>query len=317
MSTCSVVVPATNAPPTLGRCLAAIHEAADGPDEVVVVDGPDELSASGARNEGVRRATGEIVVFVDADVEVHADAFARLRAAFDADPDRTAVFGSYDDRPDHPGVVSRFRNLLHHHVHQHGAGPAETFWTGLGAVRREAFLAIGGFDEVRYPHPSIEDIDLGTRLCENGAVVALDPAIQGTHLKHWTLGSMLWTDLVHRGIPWVVLQLRTGRLSTTLNLGWRHRLSALVTVMSVLAVLLWQPALVLVGAGLFVGLNHAFYALLIRQLGVLQGAAGVALHGLHHLVAVAAVPAGIAVAIVAGVATWRASEEPVIGTVAE
>lgn len=317
MSTLSVVVPATNAPPTLERCLTAIRNASDGPDELVVVERPDELSASGARNEGVRRSTGDVVVFVDADVEVHRDAFTRLRAAFDAAPERTAVFGSYDDQPDHPGVVSRFRNLLHHHVHQDGAGPAETFWTGLGAVRREAFLAIGGFDELRYPNPSIEDIDFGSRLCGNGAVVALDPTIQGTHLKHWTLGSMLWTDLVHRGIPWVALQLRTGRLSNTLNLGWRHRLSALAVVTSVLALLLWQPALVLVGAGLLVGLNHAFYTLLIRQLGVLQGTVGVVLHGLHHLVAVVAVPAGIAVAVYAAMAAWRADDGPHVGAVAE
>lgn len=317
MSTLSVVVPATNTPPTLDRCLAAIRAAADGPDELVVVEHPDHLSAAGARNEGVRRATGDIVVFVDADVAVHPDAFTRLRAAFDADAGRAAVFGSYDDQPDHPGVVSRFRNLLHHHVHQHGAGAAETFWTGLGAVRRSVFLGVGGFDEVRYPNPSIEDIDLGTRLCEQGAVVALDPTIQGTHLKRWTLRSMVWTDLAHRGIPWVALQLRTGRFTSALNLGWRHRLSALVVLASLLALVFWQPAVAAGGLGLLVGLNYAFYALLVRRMGVRRGAAGVALHGLHHLVAVAAVPAGIAVALHAGVMTWRAGGRPRVGAVAE
>ena len=41
-------------------------------------------------------------------------------------------------RPPRRGAVSRFRNLLHHHVHASSPGPAETFWAGLGAVRREA-----------------------------------------------------------------------------------------------------------------------------------------------------------------------------------
>lgn len=306
MSTLSVVVPATDDPPTLDRCLAAIRAAVDAPDEVVVVRDPAELSASGARNEGVRRATGALVVFVDADVEVHPDTFRRIRTAFDADPDLTAVFGSYDDVPDHPGVVSRFRNLLHHHVHQLGAGPAETFWTGLGAVRRSAFTAIGGFDEVRYPHPSIEDIEFGDRLVASGGRVLLDPAIQGTHLKAWSLRSMLWTDLARRAVPWVALQLRTGRMSATLNCGWRHRTSAAVVVLLSLAVAWWTPAVVAVAFGALVALNHAFYGLLVRQLGPWHAAVGVFLHALHHLVAIVAVPVGIAVAVGALVSASRA-----------
>ena len=38
--TLAAVVPATNEPPTLARCLAAIEAASDRPDEVVVVDRP-------------------------------------------------------------------------------------------------------------------------------------------------------------------------------------------------------------------------------------------------------------------------------------
>ena len=102
----------------------------------------------------------------------------------------------------------RFRNLLHHHVHQTGAGPAETFWTGLGAVRRDAFSAVGGFDEDALPAP----VDRGHRArppaVRAGGRLRLDPTIQGTHLKRWTLRSMLWTDFARRGVPWVALQLR-------------------------------------------------------------------------------------------------------------
>ena len=132
-------------------------------------------------------AKGDVVVFVDADVLPHADAFTTDPGAFEADPALTAVFGSYDDAPAEPGIVSQFRNLLHHHVHQQGAGEATTFWAGLGAVRADAFRAEGGFDAERYPLPSVEDIDLGTRLVADGGRILLDPLLQGTHLKRWTL----------------------------------------------------------------------------------------------------------------------------------
>ena len=183
MVTISVVVPATNCPATLDRCLAAIRAGENAPDELIVVDGPPDAGPAEARNDGARRAVGDVVVFVDADVEVHSDAFARVRAAFDGDPALTAVFGSYDDAPFAPGIVSEFRNLLHHHVHHESAGEATTFWAGLGAVRRDAFLEAGGFDAEQYPVPSIEDVELGLRLAAAGARIRLDPSVRGKHLK--------------------------------------------------------------------------------------------------------------------------------------
>jgi GT2 family glycosyltransferase len=296
----TVVIPATDAPPTLPACLAAIDAADEAPEEVVVVDRPAPLSASAARNAGAARAAGDVLVFVDADVEVHRNAFGRIRAAFRDDPRLDAVYGSYDDSPRAPSVVSAFRNLLHHHVHHAGAGPAETFWTGIGAVRRSVFLDVGGFDAARYPHPSVEDIDLGRRLHAAGARIVLDPTIQGTHLKAWTLRSMVWTDFARRAIPWVALEWRTGRLSSALNLGWLHRLSALSCVLGVVALALgwWLVALAALGTLMF--LNRAFYALLLRRMGLAGAAAGIALHALHHLVAAAALPMGVALGVALG-----------------
>ena len=291
--TLSVVVPATDTPETLGRCTAAISAAAAPPDEVIVVDEPVTLSATAARNAGVRQATGEVIVFVDADVEVHPDVFTRIRAAFDTHPLLTAVYGSYDDAPAVATTVSAFRNLLHHHVHSGGAGPAETFWTGLGAVRRDRFLGVGGFDEDRYPHPSIEDIELGRRLILAGGEIHLDPTIQGTHLKRWTMRGMLWTDFARRGVPWTALQIRERRASSTLNLGWRHRLSALSCLLVLVGAASAQPFLALGALANLVALNHAFYRLLVARLGLVRAVAGIGLHGIHHLTAIAAVGSAI------------------------
>jgi GT2 family glycosyltransferase len=299
VSSLSVVVPATDRQASLGRCLAAIDAAADGPDELIVVDGPPELSAARARNFGAARATGDVIVFVDSDVEIHDDALALIRQAFDTAPDLAAVFGSYDHAPAAAGTVSVFRNLLHHHIHHTGAGTAETFWTGLGAIRRTAFEHVGGFDGDRYPHPSVEDIELGQRLHRLGGRIELDPRIQGTHLKRWTLRSMVFTDFARRGVPWVALLAAERRLSGTLNLGWRHRFSALAALLTVVGVLNRRPSWSAAGAGTFVALNHSFYALLHHRGGPAVALLGPGLHALHHLVGAAAVPPGIAVAVAA------------------
>jgi GT2 family glycosyltransferase len=289
----TAIVPATNAPPELVRCVAAIRGAEHPPDELIVVDRSSGRGPSSARNDGAARATGDVIVFVDADVLPHEDAFQRIRAAFEADPDLAALFGSYDDSPEATGIVSGFRNLLHHHVHQSGAGPAATFWAGLGAVRREAFARAGGFDASRFPGPSIEDIELGMRLAALGARVRLDPELQGTHLKRWTLGTMIRTDFHGRGVPWVALVARTGSAPTGLNLGWRHRVSAVASVALALSLATRRPRATGAALGALVLLNAPFYALLLRRRGPAQALAGVGLHVLHHLTAVCAVPAGI------------------------
>jgi GT2 family glycosyltransferase len=292
----TAVVPATNRPLTLTRCVAAIERAVEAPEQLVVVEQPADAGPAAARNLGARRATGELVCFVDADVEVHADAFARVRAAFAADPELIGVFGSYDDQPPEDGAVSAFRNLLHHHVHQSAPGPASTFWAGLGALRRDALLATGGFDERRYPQSSIEDIELGMRLSADGARIVLDPSIQGTHLKRWTLGSMLATDFSRRGVPWVELLLRRGGGPDrgALNLGWRHRASAALAVLAALAAAGRRPATSVAALGTLVWLNRDFYALLARRRGPRVAALGLGLHALHHVTSAAAVPAGVA-----------------------
>jgi glycosyltransferase involved in cell wall biosynthesis len=184
----SIIVPAYNNPPDLAECLAALRAQAPADAELMVVDdaSTDETPAvavaggarllrlrensgpGAARNHGAAQATGEVLLFVDADVVVARGAVELVLRAFASDPGLAALFGSYDDDPRASSLVSRYRNLLHHFVHHEGNAQAATFWAGLGAVRRALFLAVGGFDAARFPRPSIEDIELGYRLRRAG-----------------------------------------------------------------------------------------------------------------------------------------------------
>jgi hypothetical protein len=288
----TAIVPATGKPETLEGVRAAIEQAAAPPEEIIVVDGPPGAGPAEARNAGAQRASGDVLVFVDADVLVHRDAFVRIRDAFDSDPGLDGVFGSYDDEPAQDGTVSAFRNLLHHHVHQTSPGPAQTFWAGLGAVRKEAFLGVGGFDDA-YSVPSIEDIELGLRLTDAGHRLELAPEIQGKHLKAWTLPGMIRSDVLDRAVPWLLLLLSREAPSAALNLQWRHRVSALASVGLAGALAARRFRAFLPAAALLIALNHAFYGLLWEKLGPRRATLGVGLHVVHHLSAVAASPVAL------------------------
>ena len=231
-------------------------------------------------------------MFVDSDVLVHPDALTRVRQAFASDQRLVGVFGSYDDAVATESTVAAFRNLLHHVVHQRSAGDVESFWAGIGAVRRTGFDAAGGFDANRYPHPSIEDIELGGRLARQGRIL-LDPSIQGTHLKEWSLTSMVRTDYGRRGVPWVSLLVSRRELPATLNLGARERASVAGRTRRRARHRPSSPGLVAVGLAAEVALNRDLLALLHERLGPRGAVAGVGLHTVHQLTAVAAVPAGL------------------------
>lgn len=271
----SVIVPAHGAAHLLPDTLAALRSS-HLPDiewELIVVDDasrdataavaaafadrvirltPAPRGPGAARNAGSEQARGTWLLFIDADVRVHADTLAQFVRSTRAHPEAVAIFGAYDDRPEAPGLVSQYRNLLHRYVHLRGAGPAATFWAGCGGVRREAFRAVDGFDTTRFARPQIEDIELGYRLRDRGGQIILDPTIQGTHLKRWTLTSMMRTDIQDRGIPWTRLLLeRRGRNATGLNTGVTEQvkvaLAGLALLSFTLAGALANPQLVLLG----------------------------------------------------------------------
>jgi glycosyltransferase involved in cell wall biosynthesis len=313
----SVIVPVHNDREKLRRCLESLAASGDVPHEVIVVDaGSTDGSADVAREQGARvvalaersgpavarnrgaaQAAAKYVFFVDADVCVHPDTVERVVRTFETDESIDAVFGSYDRRPGAANFFSQYKNLFHHYVHQQGLEEASTFWSGCGAVKRAVFLELGGFS-ADYGHPSIEDIELGVRLRRAGHRIVLRKEIQVTHLKRWTLGGIVASDVWDRGVPWTELILREGRLPDDLNLGVSQRVSAALAygflVLSALGAWSWRAgiaaAVVLAG---FLFLNRGFYSFFARERGAFFALRVFPLHLLYFLYSGVALAIGI------------------------
>jgi GT2 family glycosyltransferase len=303
----SIIVPAYNQSQHLAHCLAAIlRDAPDGAEVIVVDDAStDDTVATArasavrivrsatnrgpahARNLGARHARGEILIFVDADVEVAPGGLARMIGAMRDAPEIDAVFGSYDTGPHARSLVSEYRNLLHHFMHQTGRAEATTFWAGCGAIRRRAFEQVGGFDERADLH-YIEDIELGYRLRRSGARIRLDKRILATHRKRWRLPEMIRTDTLRRARPWARLLLQGEPLSNDLNLKWGQRAAVALTAGGSVLVLLgpFAPATAPLGVLALLGaltLNAPLFRFLWGLRGAGFAVACMPLHLIHHL----------------------------------
>jgi GT2 family glycosyltransferase len=264
----SVIIPVYNAGSDLELCLRAIASSRVPPLEIIVVDdgSTDNSVAVGrsagahvittgarrgpavARNLGASAAQADVLLFLDADVTVHADTISELVAAFHKRPELAAVIGAYDKSPTAMNFMSQYRNLMHCFVHRTGKEHASTFWSGCGAIRREVFSIYGGFDE-SYTRPAVEDIELGLRISRDGRRISLNPQIQVTHRKRWSFWNVLRTDIRDRGVPWTELIFRERRMPNDLNLQMTQRVSvalAFALMCSVVAGAVWYGGLFLV-----------------------------------------------------------------------
>lgn len=215
----TVVVPVRNRPDLLNKALQSLAKQRlnNGDFELIVCDDgstddvgsvvarfDDEerpkmslltLQPSGpgaARNAGIRAAVGDIVVFVDSDVEVSPDFLESLVTALEKKPDWAGAEGRLVPIGGEEGL------LWDAPASEEGG----RYHTAAIAYRRDILKAVGGFDET-FKLPACEDVELAVRVLQHGRIgfvreaVAYHPrrrVTATTHLKwrhHWRYETIL------------------------------------------------------------------------------------------------------------------------------
>ena len=230
MSICAVIV-SYRTGPTLSACLDALSRVTR-LDEIVLVDNGneaaeaqalDEFAGADARarllrgqgnvgfaaacNLGGATARSDVLVFVNPDVLLEADALVRLATALAAAPPPAIVGGdlrNLEGRPERGSrrerltlwrafvafsglsrlerVAPAFRDFNRHTDPLPGAPVRVGAVSGaLIALRRADFERIGGFDEGYFVH--VEDLDLCRRAEELGWPVLFVPGPHGVHVR--------------------------------------------------------------------------------------------------------------------------------------
>jgi glycosyltransferase involved in cell wall biosynthesis len=191
----SVIIPCRNGERIVAEAVRSAFSQAEPPLEVIVVDDAStdatsqaaraagarvlrtemHRNAGGARNLGIEASSGDVLAFLDADVVAPADWLARVRAAFENDPQVVAVGGSVVNG--RPGVWGDLDLYLNHSEWIGGRPSVKGLIPTLGvAYRREA---VG---PVRFVETNLgEDASFGAAVLARGGRLWYDPKIVMTH----------------------------------------------------------------------------------------------------------------------------------------
>jgi len=193
----SIIMPVFNAKTSLRACLDSVLSAmaSYGNAELIVIDNGSTdgsyemllneygkvarilqirgITVAALRNRGASLADGEFVSFIDSDCIIGPDYFQQALAVLRTRADAT---GAKYELPASPHWIEKTWYKIHARSHD---GPVNYLNGGNLLIRRQAFLAVNGFDETMI---STEDSELCLRLNQEGFKVYEAHAVRAIHL---------------------------------------------------------------------------------------------------------------------------------------
>jgi GT2 family glycosyltransferase len=190
------------------RALRLLHSAAQD-SRVTLLRAPGPFNFASLSNLGAAEARGDVIVFLNNDMEIIEPEWLRELAERAIDPQVGAVGCKLlypDGRIQHAGVVVGFGEAVGHF--DAGLRDGEQGWLGRNrilheasavtgaclAVERAKFVAVGGFDAIHLPM-EFNDIDLCLRLEELGFATLWTPFARLIHFESATRGKATFRRL--------------------------------------------------------------------------------------------------------------------------
>lgn len=300
----SVIVPCYNAAMTLPTCLEAIINSDYENYELIVVDDASTDSSlqiarkysnkvleikenrgvSNARNQGAREASGEILLFVDSDIIIKKDTISRLIEGFSC-PDNMVYQGVHSKRPANPGFGSSYIALEWHFNMTHNlrdGNIAECFFAECGAIRRDLFWEISGFDE-GFKSSGGEEFEISQRIMAK-TKIKCNPLIETDHFYQgiWSRTQTLF----HRSPSYLEVMKRQKGFTRIIrwNIIFGSIFSALGLI-SLLTALLIKIFLILSPIFFITAIiiNYRFFLFLLREKGLIFTILAISPFYLFHL----------------------------------
>ncbi len=231
----SVIIPTRDRIDSLRLCLASIKQSNFSGFEVIVVDDGSKQNCSNvakefgysairlnepcgawyARNKGAELAEGDILVFIDDDMVVQPNTLQRIQYLFSQNH-YAAISGVCGLKSDSRYLVTRYKNLWMFYSYIRSPRDFEWFICGMGAVKRDVFFELQGFDDRFFTRKGGGDLEFGRRLKEAGKQILLDTELQVEHLQRYTFYGLLRNDF-KRSRGWFQLAVQKKMISSVIH----------------------------------------------------------------------------------------------------
>jgi glycosyltransferase involved in cell wall biosynthesis len=218
----SIVIPTYNASRFMPNLLDSIFKQAVEDMEVIIVDDCStdntveivkkypvrviQMEKNGgparARNRGVKEAKGDIIFFLDSDVEVLDGTIQEVKEYFEKNPAVNCVIGVCATEPLNKGFVPTYMAMFEYiHLIGQKYDRVSVFAPRCGAIKKDLFLKVGGYDE-NYRGADVEDFELARRINKVDCII-LNPKIVVKHqfanfkqiLKIYFRRTVMWVHL--------------------------------------------------------------------------------------------------------------------------
>lgn len=155
-----------------------------GYDNLIIINNKVNVGPSGARNLGKSLATGEILLFLDADVVLNdKNHLEKILNAFNFNPDIDALTGTYAPGSFYPNFLSYYKNLYMEYFTEEQDDRVNYLLGGICAIRSS--VEFNWNENLRIA----EDTYLGQRLTDQGLKIAFLRDLRVEHRKNYNLYS--------------------------------------------------------------------------------------------------------------------------------
>lgn len=219
----SIIIPAYNAQGTIRKCLDSVLKQNFFDFEIIIVndcsfDKTEEivnqydvkqivlkknLGPAGARNTGIKKAQGEIIVFIDSDVTFRdKDALSQLAKIFKEKKEIEGVIMIKDKVPLNKGLIPLYLSYYKYFLWNLPGDFQTSFTTERSAVKKHIFDKVGYFDE-KYKKADVEDFEFGYRMeKENYKIYIARNILVGHHFETF---KQLTKKTLKRSWQWIRL----------------------------------------------------------------------------------------------------------------
>ena len=202
----SIIIPVYNSSLTLKECMDAVFNSNFKNFEVIVISDnssdnsvriaekykckilelPENKGPSFARNEGVKEATGDILLFLDSDVVIKKDALNHINENF-LDNAVDAIQGIYSHKPTYKNMATQYQqSYTLYYIWPESKKYASTLSTCCFAIRKKIFSEFKGFD-TNIKRATCEDEIFGYELINKGYKILILRDLNVEHRVHYTI----------------------------------------------------------------------------------------------------------------------------------